>query len=491
MKYAKKHYDIFAYVIFAIFYFWLAAQIPYTHDDWDWGLPIGIQQLVTANLNGRYVGNFLEVVMTRSEILKTIIIGAGFWLLPFIISEIVFYRAEDNSRNERMIGFVFCNVLLLSMPRSIWQQTYGWIAGYANFGMSSFFLLLIMKKFLHIFDDVFSESRASYPRAIALFLICLLGQLFIENISIYVFLSSLVLNLFYWYKTKRFSCECVSIFIASLIGLVLIFSSSIYNTLWSTGEAVNGYRQLFINEGADIQTVLIKCFHQVIQMPQNIYANNLFICMTIIILMGILLMQQKVTNTALHGVFHVGNVLVAACLWFSYSAGTSVSLIASVLFFITVTAELIFIFKREKALLHKLLFVWISPICVILPLAFTSELGARLFFTSNAILILFALFLLRFCLKSMPKKVWCAAIVCTLACVLLIQCGTVYYAIGSCNNQRKAIIENAIKTEADTIYLPQYPHLEYLWCPNPVEPVRETFFKDFYNISQNVSIVIE
>lgn len=72
----------------------------------------------------------------------------------------------------------------------------------------------------------------------------------------------------------------------------------------------------------------------------------------------------------------------------------------------------------------------------------------------------------------------------------IIQYGRVYYAIGRCNNQRKAIIENAIKTEADTIYLPQYPHLEYLWYPNPVEPEREIFFKDFYNIPQNVSIVI-
>ena len=61
-----------AYGLFLIFYLWLAAQIPYTDDDWDWGLPVGIQQLVTASLNSRYAGNGLVVLLTRSVFLKTL-----------------------------------------------------------------------------------------------------------------------------------------------------------------------------------------------------------------------------------------------------------------------------------------------------------------------------------------------------------------------------------------------------------------------------------
>ena len=60
-----------------VFYVWLAAQIPYCHDDWDWGLQIGIQQLLTANLNSRYVGNFIEVVLTS--------IGVQLWSKAIII----------------------------------------------------------------------------------------------------------------------------------------------------------------------------------------------------------------------------------------------------------------------------------------------------------------------------------------------------------------------------------------------------------------------
>lgn len=491
MKYLKKYYDIYVYAIFAVFYFWLAAQIPYTHDDWDWGLPIGIQQLTTANINGRYAGNFLEVIMTRSELLKTIIIGSGYFLLPFIISGIVFHKAENRSKNERLMGFVLCNVLLLSMHSSIWRQTYGWIAGYANFGLSSIFLLLVLREFLRVFNDTALEANCSYPRAVALFVVCLLGQLFIENVSIYVFLVALSLNWVHFRKTKRFSRGYISMFLASLIGLLLVFSSSIYNTLWLTGEAVGGYRQLVINAETDIRTVLVNCLHQIVRMPYNIYAKNFSVCMTIIVLMSILVYQKNTSTPTQNIVFYLGNILVAVCLLLSYFLGTIVGSVSSILFFVVVTTELIQIFKNEKSLLYKLLFVWISPVCIILPLVFTSELGERLFFTSNAVLILFAIYLFRFCLKSMTKKVHLAAITGVLAGILLIYYGTVYYAIGKCNKQRNEIIKNAVTAEADTIILPQYPYPEYLWGPDPTSPNREAFFKDFYDIPQNVSIVIE
>ena len=489
MKYLKKHYKVCVYAIFAVFYFWLAAQIPYTHDDWDWGLPVGLQQLLTANLNGRYVGNFFEVVMTRSEILKTVIIGGGFCLLPIIIAAIAFHRAEDSLQKDRTVGFILCNVLLLSMDRSVWQQTYGWIAGYANFGLSSVFLMLVMWKFLRVFDTTPSAPPSSVPRSAALFLICLAGQLFIENISIFVFLCSIVINLIYWHKTKRFSCDYVLMFLASLIGLAIIFSSSIYETLWATGELHVASRHLNINAQTDLQTVVSKCMYQILRMPYNIYARNISVCVAITVLMSLLLVRHSFSRPHLRTVLLIGNGVLTVCFLLSPFAGFVINSLSSGIFFLVVTTELFLLFRGEKALLYKLFFIWLSPIGVILPLTFTSDLGPRLFFTSSALLILFALYLLRFCLKSMPKKVYCSAFICVLACVLLLQCGTVYFEIGKCSRQRTAIIENAVKAQADTIYLPRYPYSDYLWKPDPFNPEREAFFKDFYNIPQTVSIV--
>ena len=64
------------------FCLWLAAQIPYTHDDWDWGLSNGIEQLLTASINSRYVGNLIVVALTRSVLLKDLVMALTFTLLP-------------------------------------------------------------------------------------------------------------------------------------------------------------------------------------------------------------------------------------------------------------------------------------------------------------------------------------------------------------------------------------------------------------------------
>lgn len=60
----KKQFDkrSLVYVGMLIFYIWMAAQIPYTHDDWDWGLPVGWTQLITANLKRVYeMSYYVEV----------------------------------------------------------------------------------------------------------------------------------------------------------------------------------------------------------------------------------------------------------------------------------------------------------------------------------------------------------------------------------------------------------------------------------------------
>ena len=65
-----------------VFYIWLAAQIPYGWDDWTWGLPMGMERFLTASINCRYAGNLVEIIITRSRLLKDVIMGLCFALLP-------------------------------------------------------------------------------------------------------------------------------------------------------------------------------------------------------------------------------------------------------------------------------------------------------------------------------------------------------------------------------------------------------------------------
>ena len=46
---------------------YIAWNVPYTHDDWDWGLPEGLERWLSGTLNNRYAGTFFVLAMTRSQ----------------------------------------------------------------------------------------------------------------------------------------------------------------------------------------------------------------------------------------------------------------------------------------------------------------------------------------------------------------------------------------------------------------------------------------
>ena len=120
------------YGLFAVFYVWLAAQIPYSHDDWDWGLPIGLQHLLTADINSRYVGNFFIVIMSRSYVAKALIMGLCAFLIPLLLAQIAAKVTGRRSTQERNFFFLAANLLLLTTNHGVLNQVYGWVAGFAN-----------------------------------------------------------------------------------------------------------------------------------------------------------------------------------------------------------------------------------------------------------------------------------------------------------------------------------------------------------------------
>lgn len=47
---------------------WIAWNVPYTHDDWDWGLPIGLERWLSGELNNRYVWMLLLMLLVRDAL---------------------------------------------------------------------------------------------------------------------------------------------------------------------------------------------------------------------------------------------------------------------------------------------------------------------------------------------------------------------------------------------------------------------------------------
>ena len=479
------------YTIFAVFYLWIAFCIPYTHDDWDWGLPIGLEQLLTANLNARYAGNFFVVVMTRSQLLKTLIMGAGFFLIPYILSSLADRMRKNRSAGKKLRDFFVCNVLLLSMDRWIWRQTYGWVSGFANFVICGIFMLLILMVCLPVFGEEFPEKDHFSGKSIYLLFLGVVSQLFLENVAIFLFGFVLVTAVVYRKRTKKFSVHLFFLWLGTALGLGIMFSSSLYRTLWSSGTAVYGYRKLFINANAGLGQMLLNCLRQGALLPYRIGENNLILSILIPVLLGLNLWYQK-EKTLLHRL-----LLGANCIWIGYvsinhfSGILSNPLLLSVVnsaYWLLCAVEIWVIFRKKKSKCILSLVFWASSIAVLLPLIVTSEIGPRLFFTANLFSMLLALMLLdTLSTLAAAKLRRSGMIVCICVAVILTAChGKIYYDILRCQTQRQGLIAHA--TQAEQIDLPCFPHQEYLWHPEPDAEHWLIAFKDYYDIPQETDV---
>ena len=64
---------------------------PYTHDDWAWGTQIGIDRLnsLFKDYNGRWLGNIFVIALTRSRIIRALIIALTLTGIIYLINKII------------------------------------------------------------------------------------------------------------------------------------------------------------------------------------------------------------------------------------------------------------------------------------------------------------------------------------------------------------------------------------------------------------------
>ena len=183
-----KRILVFRWLICAVvlfYYIWMAAQIPYAHDDWAWGVQTGLRWFLEASINSRYAGNAIEIVLTRSPFLKTLLMGFTFASIP-IVSVGMVKNVEgcgcDSKEQEKYIYLFFLtNALMLFIPTDTWMQTFGWVAGFSNYVMVSLVMLVYL---LVIIKSEVGRKTFKTVSLILLFFFGIIMQLFVENITV-------------------------------------------------------------------------------------------------------------------------------------------------------------------------------------------------------------------------------------------------------------------------------------------------------------------
>ena len=132
------------YIAAFVVFLYIGYKVPYCHDEWQWGLDERIELMKNGfkDYNGRYLGDLLALLITRSVLAKAVVLAAGVvWLLDVMYKNI---RFEEESRTKEntfsLLGVFF---LLISIPSTLFQQSYGWPAAFkfCSTGFSVFDLL--------------------------------------------------------------------------------------------------------------------------------------------------------------------------------------------------------------------------------------------------------------------------------------------------------------------------------------------------------------
>ena len=234
----------FSAALLFLFCLWMCAQIPYTHDDWDWGTANGLVYLTTAVQNSRYAGNLTEVLLTRLPWLKTLVMAAVMTALPLagtaVLSRLPSGESPESPRRKPLL-FWFFSMEYLLLPRVIWQETCGWVAGFSNYTISG--LLLLVYLLLVLNTEQAPKPTARILRALLYFFFGLVIQLFLENLTLYLTLLSLLLVCASAVRGRRLpGTRLLCLFAGNLLGCLLMFSSRMYGALFSQGTALEGLR---------------------------------------------------------------------------------------------------------------------------------------------------------------------------------------------------------------------------------------------------------
>ena len=495
----------FSAALLFLFCLWMCAQIPYTHDDWDWGTANGLVYLTTAVQNSRYAGNLTEVLLTRLPWLKTLVMAAVMTALPLagtaVLSRLPSGESPESPRRKPLL-FWFFSMEYLLLPRVIWQETCSWVAGFSNYTISG--LLLLVYLLLVLNTEQAPKPTARILRALLYFFFGLVIQLFLENLTLYLTLLSLLLVCAAAVRGRRLpDTRLLCLFAGNLLGCLLMFSSRMYGALFSQGTALEGLRAFTFDPDAGLFAVagqILRFF--LLSFPAGLWRCNFFFCCMLLVFLAWLSVGCRpipwafLLADAAFVLFFLHSRLQsdwAELYNFFFNRSRPLTACLFWLFFFFVAGQVFRLFPGERFRRKLLLFCWFSAPAIVAPMAAVTGLGGRSFFSSFVFLSLFCAALFDAVWTSL-RRPWLRRLGVGLLSLLLafafLRLGLVYRDIGKAEQVRQAQYALARSGQLQRLELAPYPHgKQYLSSPTPAQDGPYVgFFRDFYRIPEDVEI---
>lgn len=242
MKNIINNKKVIAILVVILFFTFLCALFPYTGDDWAWGSSIGVDRLQSGfdNYNGRWAGNITVMLLTRSVLLRVIVMTATLVGIIYLT-----YRLVDK---KNFSLFLLATLLILAIPKLLFRQAVVWTAGFTNYAIPT---VLILIYFYMIKVDVKENKILKMFLYLFLLVLGFCTALFVEHITIYAVAITIFLIIYKLIKDKILDKKYIYYLIGAIIGAVLMFSNSGYRSVANNEDS---YRNMPVNRSSIYNT---------------------------------------------------------------------------------------------------------------------------------------------------------------------------------------------------------------------------------------------
>ena len=459
----KKHINIISIFLISFLLFLL---FPYTGDDLSWkfntlSLSLIKQFSQDLSLNGRYMGNIFSVILAQSIIIKSLLSSIVVTSIIFIIHKFI------------KVKYIYIILLLLLMPLDIFKESIVWMSGFANYVISTLFLLI----FFILFQKNWSKKKFSCLSLIS-FIIILLSSLFIENVTIFLLLYMLVANIIYYIKHKQININLVISLIGAIIGFLIMFLHPTYLNIFRGND---GYRNIKDNDG--LINRIIGNYALVFKKYIIEYSSIIFIFIMYTIKKNYKDNKNRITNIYFkYSYIYLPYTLILrlTALESKISYLIYLNIILSVLFIIGFIFLLYKLYKQDKNVINIL----IAIIGLIAPLFIVTPVGPRNMFMIYILEIILAVIIYNNSkIKYLDKY---NKYVIYIVIAILFYYINIYSAISYYYYKRSNYINN-INVCQNELILYKMPLGEYLHSPETLYS-NNYYLKNKYHISENTII---
>lgn len=465
----------------------IAWQVPYCHDEWKWGSEerIRLMRQGFPNYNGRYLGNLLALIITRSIPAKAVIISGGLLCLLHVIRKNLFSDGKTPDGKTGVFLTLLSVFLLLALPRSLFVQSYGWPAAFVNFVPPVILFLLYFNWTEPVYSD--REMQSSRSRNALSVPLGIGTQLFCEHVTLFAMVYSVWILAAAAFRKKKIRLWNVLYTVSCTCGTFLMFSNGAYKR--AAGSA-NTYKNIAFSAGS-----MIRKFYEEIAGPLFLENYLLNILLSAVLIAWIIRKNEK-SLLSVEMIFVFGSYALYSFWHKVYPAWIFVTdeevnrileLSFSLLFFFHVLLCIRKYVESDRK--YGICMLYASSLGMALPLMAASPIGVRCFYVTYVLQSLTVLRLVGCLLEKKVRDLFYPAL--TVAVITLftgVIYGRLFSYIGAADRERTQIITQAVEQGEKEITVPLLPFSDYYWITVPPNKDWEKYFREFYGIPQDITL---